>query len=249
MKTTLIREQGILLLPRNSKLQADSLYFILSESTAKTLYFQKRANIEAMHLKIKQHMLPVMDVLDYMFVGKGLLLMVRTKSEHIIKDYYNRIQTAKKKAIRFDQASQIISEQIRLALSVSAKRTNKQNRRSGHLVHSNFDRALIADLESAELVMTRMRARAIKLCRQGRQYKADMRNWNRDRLLKTEGDVYLCTKKRLDREERRQAWMKEKNSLFLDLEEITHDVLQQLINSTLICHNLAPITTRPSKSS
>ena len=249
MKTTLKKEQGIILLPRNSKLQADSLYFILSESSAKTLYFQKKVNIEGMHVKIKQHMLPVLDVLDYMFVGKGLLLMVRTKSEEEIKAYYERIQRLKKKMMRFDEASQILSEQIRLALSTSAKRTNRQNRRSGSLVHSNFDRALIEDIGSAEQILEKMRERAIKLCRQGRQYRADIRNWNRDKMLKGDGDVYLCTKKWLDREARKAEREANRNSLFFDLEGISYDVLQTLIKSTLSNHCLAPSSQKPTNSS
>ena len=249
MKTTLSKEPGILLLRRNAKLEADSIYFLLSESNARRLYFRNRSNIEGMHVKIKQHMLPVMDILDYMFVGKGVLLLVRTKSERTIIDYYTRIQKAKKKDVRFDQASQIISEQIRLALSTSALRTNKQNGSSGCIVHSNFDRALVTDANSARQIMKRMRNLQINLCRQKKQFKANFKYWNRDKMLKSDGDVYMCTKKALRRVDKQVAKREAQNSLIADLKHFKKRVLQNFINSSLLNHNLIPICQNPCNSS
>ena len=249
MKPNLIQEPGIILLPRNAKLQADSLYFLLSESTARSLYFRNRANIEGMHVKIKQHMLPVMDVLDYLFVGKGVLLLVRTKSEEKIINYYTRIQKAKKKTVRFDKASQILSEQIRFALSSTALRTNKANGSSGCIVHSNFDRALITDVQSAERLMARMRNQQIKLCRQKKQFKANKKYWNKDKLLESKGDIYMCTKKLWDEEGKKRKMGALKNNLMADIQRVSLYVLHQLIESSLSNHNLHPIAIFPSNSS
>ena len=246
MKTTLQNESGIILLKRTAKLQANSLYFLVSESSARSLYFRNRNNIEGMHLKIKQHMLPVMDILDYMFVGKGVILMIRTKSEQTIIDYYTRMQKAKRKAIRFDKASEILSEQIRFAISASVSRTNRQNGSNGTIVHSNFDRAIISDLDSAKRLMQKMRTQQIKLCRQKRQFKANFKYWNKDKLLDVDGDVYLCTKKKWDGEVIQEKF---KNSLLNDIKDLAFDVLDRLINSTLMTHHFIHGPKKLSNSS
>lgn len=183
MKTRLSTLKGIKLLKRNEKLCSNSIYVIGAESVARNLFFRSKADLEVMHLKIRQHLKMVADVLDYVFTPYGFILLIRTKPDGIIINNYNNVQKRKGKFIRYSTSSQIVSEQIRLAISTAARKINSNNNRSGAITHSNFFRMVGDSMVNVNNLLKFALNKITVMCRQNRKYRAKLFNWNRDGLI------------------------------------------------------------------
>lgn len=236
MKSTLIKEPGLLILSRNEKLFASSIYVISSESAAQNLYFENRTNLIYAHKKIKEHMGGVLEVMNYLFTPYGWLMLVKTRNKEKILSYYKRRRKNKKNikvVAEKENDSEIISEQIRYAISSIALRVNVQNNRSGTLVQGNFARFLVKDLKSAKALILKMKNKEIDLCRQSKRYRGRIEQWNEDGGIGGDGDVFLCTLNmaRKERGEGGVNWAQ-----IVDIVDFKDNVLQKIIDNSLILY-------------
>ena len=84
MKTLLHTLNEIKPLKRNSKLQANQIYLLSSESVAKNLYFESKKDIRFAHETIKKYIRYIGEVVDYLIRPTGWIIIIRTHSESSI---------------------------------------------------------------------------------------------------------------------------------------------------------------------
>lgn len=222
MKPSLSKYSKLHLLKRNEKLLPNSIYIIGSESVARNFFFNQKKDLEIMHLKIKHHLSIVANVIDYVFTPYGFTLVIKTKSAKSIIENYSSLQKRKNKSIRFTDASRIISEQIRFAISAGVKKINIQNKRSGSLSHSNFFRFLAQEYNDIIIAINHLKNKVYALCRQNRRFRRKLNKWNINNLMFYKQGSLISSES--------------DQSIFIKSIKLSKNYLEQIIRRTILSH-------------
>lgn len=210
MKKRLNELDSLILLERSTAMYAECLYLINSESSARNLYFTTKRDIKFAHQMINRHLSGIMEVVSYLFTPEGWILIVKTKSEEEILSYLRTKKHLSKKLssmLEVLDISGIISEHMRKTISSIARQINRYNNRQGVLVKHCFSRYIFETLEAGIAVMRKMKKEEIRLCKQRKRYRPNMKFWDRaGEVLK--GDVFLSMGSRVDGEEFNQFLVK-----------------------------------------
>ena len=117
--------------------KSDGIYVAASFSSANTFFFKNEKECEILHSKIRIHLQNMIDIIKLRCFPGGWILLFKSKSASQIKNAYLRMNKDKEK-LRHEDVEHILSEQFRLANSMTVRSCNSICDRSGSRVHSTL---------------------------------------------------------------------------------------------------------------
>lgn len=129
-------------------LESDGVYIIRSFASANSLYFEDKSDHELFFQLFDRFMTPMLEILEYSLVSIGWVMLVKTRSETEISNFYHLFRSKSKKAIpgkEKTEIGQMISEHIRYMNSNYVKQSNQNKNRHGSKVHSSYEKLVLKD--------------------------------------------------------------------------------------------------------
>lgn len=135
--------------------QSDGLYVAASFASANTFFFSKETECEILHNNLRRYLGQMIDIVELRCFPGGWILLFRTKSTRLIKQTYFRINKDKETP-RFEDVEHILSEQFRIANSMTVRSCNSQCNRSGSRIHSTLIKMIFDSNEEYELFLDKI---------------------------------------------------------------------------------------------
>lgn len=133
--------------------QSDCIYVAASFASANTYFFKDEKEVEFLHSKIRTYLQGMIDIVDLRCYPGGWILLFKTKSAHKIKSSYVRM---KKGNLRYEDVGHILSEQFRLANSMTIRDCNFACKRSGSRVHSKLVKLIFESGEEYRMFLRKI---------------------------------------------------------------------------------------------
>ncbi len=215
------------------QVRSSSLYILCGKAVAKNPFFEEPKDVLLAHRFAKRFLEPIMDIIEYNFTKDGWIFIVKTKSATSILSAYTTMRLKSKKAKeahRKQHIPAIISEHMRLFLSVLIRAMNRRSGRTGTKVHSVFERYIFESKEEYDALVSLIQNEKINLCHQQEKYRPDYSEVDGLNDELGVGSRKYCSKKRIKN--------RTKNLYLIDYKPLTKDVLQQAIKSLNDFNNL-----------
>lgn len=135
--------------------QSNGFYVAASFASANTFFFKYESECKTLHSKIRTYLQSMIDIIELRCFPGGWILLFKTKSANQIKQSYSRMNKDKEQ-MRFVDVEHILSEQFRIANSMTVKECNAYSYRSGSRIHSKLVKLIFDSKEEYELLLDKM---------------------------------------------------------------------------------------------
>lgn len=175
------------------KMQADQIYLIRGASTANSPFFETEADCKLFLRLADRYLSPFLSVNRYQNSRDGWVMIITTASEEAIRQAYKARRAKSKKCkpqCAFTEIWRMLSDQIRIFLSIYVKTTNEITGRSGTKVRCRYERFVFEDAAEAQEISDSLEREFYPLAQKKRRYRPTWRQHKiREKLLKT--SIYI----------------------------------------------------------
>lgn len=134
-------------------IECGCFYLLESKSSGRSCYFESEMEIEVFRYLVRVYLKPYVELNKMYLSAEGYQLLVRIKQRNeLTKRYRARIQKQGKepKSLFISEPWRIVSEQMRIMLSLYVRKANKLRGREGVLVKSSYERRYFDDVNELE---------------------------------------------------------------------------------------------------
>lgn len=128
-----------------NEFHCNCFYMFESLASGRTCYFESEEEIEIFKLLFTRYMNNYVEVYHMEISSEGYQVLIKTRERRTVVNHYKKQCDKKGKSYRVDFIKEpwhIISEQMRIFLSLYARKANKLREREGVLVKKRFERFL-----------------------------------------------------------------------------------------------------------
>lgn len=214
-------------------MQPDQIYLIRSASTANSPFFETEADCKLFLRLADRHLSQFLSINRYQNNRDGWVMIITTASEEAIRLAYKARRVRSKKCkpeCAFTEVWRMLSDQIRIFLSIYVKTTNELTGRSGTKVRCRYERFVFESTEEAKEISDSLDREFYDQAQNKRRYRPTWRQHEiRKRLLQT--SIYISCALLGAKEKAMELGMR-----CLVLCDFTQTVVRQLIKSTYKHH-------------
>lgn len=124
--------------------QSNGIYIAASFSSANSFFFRNEEECKLLHSKLRIYLQGMIDIVELKCFPGGWILIFKSKNSNGIKNAYYRMNKKKSKP-RYNDVGHILSEQFRIANSLTVRDCNRLCTRSGSRIHSKIIKMIFDD--------------------------------------------------------------------------------------------------------
>ena len=166
------------------KIEANNFYVFSGRSNANSCFIEKIIHAKKFLIYANFFLKSYLSIYDYIITKDGWSMVVKIKSSKQIR------KSSKSEDI---EIWKIISEQVRLFLSIFVRVTNKKKGRTGCLVHSGYERFRFESKSEAIEYISRLRKQQVAFYSKKKKYRSLKTHYTIPMKI-AKGSIFLCSK-------------------------------------------------------